>query len=579
MRIFAGILLALAFALVNGQTITINANYGNVIVPNIDQYQYAWGVCPHDFPVDTPAYKNLVSEIGAKALHAPSSAYVGNYNWLTGSSNLGTSQSIADFKRFSDATGCGIFGIMSPHLYYNGTGGGNVDPGAVMQWCIDHNWDHSKWQYWSIGTEPYGDWDVEYISDPTLYGTMARQIITRMKQVAPWVKCGITVEFIWQPAWTIYAIKACADVLDFVEFHWYPHDDGWDPYGAMGQAPWLQTYLMPHIKSTMTTAASGRTNIQIHMGEFDFWGCDKVYGTPPTGQNTTLAAGLAYGDYYGYSLQAGVSLSSSVYFAGGGTYGCLMEWTSGEQPGRPYICTPKGWACEMWANHFGSKMTQCDVVTSPKYDVPADGRAGFANVTTANYTMVPVPYVTAYSGIDDVNKKVSLILINKHNTNSYDLNINLSNVTLSSTTAQVKIMTTDTTGRKYAGIGLMDWQDKYGMLDGGSQVYRHMPGPTTSTLTVSNNFSYTIGPHAMVCMTIPMSGVQITTPTLRVRPPATKGSIRIFDVRGALVQTLGVDEEGTNYPAGLNARLRDGIYFCQPASGLTANPSKVIVVR
>jgi hypothetical protein len=76
------ILAALVFAY--AQSISINANYGKVTVPKIDPYQYTWGACTGDFPVDQTEYQQLVGIIGARALHIPSSAYVGWYNWLTG---------------------------------------------------------------------------------------------------------------------------------------------------------------------------------------------------------------------------------------------------------------------------------------------------------------------------------------------------------------------------------------------------------------------------------------------------------------------------------------------------------------
>jgi hypothetical protein len=485
--------------------VTVNADYDDLIVPQINRFIFGMSVVHNAFPHPDSQpegyaiYVDLAKQCGVTHLHIPNSAYWSHYNWLTGMANVNgepvQGYSIADWKRFGDDTDVGMVGIISPHLYYSGYGG--EDPGAVLQWCIDSHWDPDKWRYWAIGTECYGDWDGDYVADVNKYCAMVNEIAVRMKSVAPHIKIGVPFEIIWKPQWCRTVLQRCGDNIDFVDFHWYPHDGWTDPYGTMQHYPWLEYVFLPRVLSHFEKYLDGR-RLQIYIGEFDLWGMDSY--TPPLSRNTTLADALGWGDFFGQAIRLGIDMATGYDFSGTSSYALLLWWE--ELQHLPVKYRPQTWVLGMWSKYFGQSMVKVTVEGSPSYILPHDGRQEWANVDCCSwdvppystYTAVPVDYVTAYAGIDSANNKVSLILINKHNDTSYDLSINLSNIDIDSgVPTEVYTLTTD-------------------HPDGLMAANRHwdpdpmqIPPPAHSTMTVGNSFEFPLGPHSMVTMRFPVA--------------------------------------------------------------------------
>jgi hypothetical protein len=482
--------------------VIVNADYSEVIVPHFNRQIFGLNVVhdaladPMTEPEGYAIYVDLADQCGVSYLHIPGSAYWDRYNWLTGIDGQGRQgYSISDWKRFSNDTDVGIVGIISPHLYYSQYGG--QDPGAVVQWCIDNDWDPDKWRYWVVGCECYGDWDYDYVADVNEYCAMVNEISQRMKEVAPDIKIGVVFEIIWKPDWCQTVLEQCGDNIDFVDFHWYPHDGWTDPYGTMQHYPWLEHKLLPELLSHFNNYLNER-QLDICIGEYDFWGMDSYLPYVP--RNTTLADALAWGNFLGEAIRLGVDMAFGYDFVSGSSYGLLIWWE--ELEGRPLKYRPQTWVLGMWSKYFGQSMVKVTVEGSPNYILPHDGRQEWANVDCcpwddppySSYQAIPVDFVTAYAGIDSVNNKASLILINKHNDSSYVLNINLSGLAIDGAeSTQVYTLTTDNPERLMASNPQWDTDEN------------EIPPPTLTTIAVGNSFNFTLGPHSMVTMRFPLA--------------------------------------------------------------------------
>ena len=438
--------------------VTVNVDYGNVIIPRIPREIFGLNVVHHHLvrpdsePVAYQIYRDLAKQCGVTYLRAGGAGYYGRYNWLKGTAGIDTTvhgYSIADWKEWSDSTRMGIAIILSPVLYCSSAAEqcAGVDPCSVVQWCIDSGWDPHKWRYWLIGGESYGDWDVDFVEDPHEAAAMVNEIAVRLRSVAPDIKIGVPFEIIWKPGtpWCQTILEECGGNLDFVDFHWYPHDGWSDPYGTMQHYPWLEHRLLPELISHFNNYLDGR-QLDICIGEYDFWRMDSY--VPYVPRNTTLADALAWGDFLGAAIRLGIDMAFGYDFVSNASYGLMLWWEELEirlPPSHPLKIRPHTWVLGMWSKYFGQSMVSATVEGSPSY-ITQDGRGEWANVDVGylGYEAIPVDYVTAYAGIDSINGKASLILINKHNNSSYVLNINLSGLTIDlAESTQVYTLTTD----------------------------------------------------------------------------------------------------------------------------------------
>lgn len=574
----------------NTDDIMVLADYGNVVVQRINPIIY--GVSAHAGPggfVNNTTYRDLVDELGGVTLHLPSSAYKSKWNMLTGetSNPAKPSMTLAELKQFSDDCGgkVKIYPIINWKLYASQQyGGEGKDIKAVIRWLKDSGWPLEYWQYWRIGSELYGDWDAEYVESGKTYGLICKEIYAKMKEVEPNLKCGLTSDVIWKPGWLGNALDECKDVVDFLDFHQYPHDgfggvgDYTAPLGVMGQEPFVRKVLLPKFKTLIREHGGGK-DFEILFSEYDFWGMDNVNGSSSSvyGKNTTLADALAWGDQIGYCLNLGINLGGGYYFAGGGSYGMLLGWENGEQIGRSIIYSPKVWAIALWQKYFGTTMVNCSVNGSPEY-IPTTGRSGFANLSS------PVPYVTAYAGLDNAHQRATLVIINKNNDKSYNLNISLSDIGIDpSEETDVYTLTTDDSK------GLLAWQDRYGVSGASSQ---QIFPPEHSTINVGgSSFTYTVGPHSMCVLSMPYTVTKIkdvnqdktfslsqnypnpfnSSTTIQYTVPSSEHLVlKIFDLLKREVTTLvngqklagtySVQWNGTNNNG---QQAGDGVYFYQ----------------
>lgn len=541
-KLFADVTMSKLTESANG--IKVSVDYGDVVVQQINPIIY--GVSAHGGYggfINNEMYRGLVDELGGVTLHLPSSAYKSKWNMLTGTTSRPdrTHMTLAELKKFSDDCGgkVKIYPIVNWKLYASKEyGGEGEDIKAVIRWLKDSGWPLEYWQYWRVGSELYGDWDEEYIEDGATYGKICKEIFTKMKEVEPNIKCGLTSDIIYNKSWLEKALDESRDVVDFIDYHHYPHDEygGANNYnaalGVMGQEPFVRETLLPKFSSLVRQHGNGK-KFEILFSEYDFWGMDNVKDNSSNnyGKNTTLACALAWGDQIGYCLNLGINLGGGYYFAGGGSYGMLLGWQDGEQIGRAAIYSPKVWAIALWQKYFGSTVVKCSVNGSPEY-TPTTGRAGFANISPAK----PVPFVTAYAGLDNSNQRATIMIINKNNDLSYNLDIDLSGIIIDPDKAtDIYTLTTDDTR------GLLAWQNRYN-VPGGAPTQQIYP-PVHTTINVSNSsFNYSVGPHSMCVITIPCKSSSVNDVKKKTNSSLSKNYPNPFSESTTIQYTIPTNE-------------------------------------
>jgi hypothetical protein len=432
------------------------------------------------------------------------------YNWLTGWQKMAATDStlgwtIAHWKQYSEDTGIKYIGVISPRLYttrggndQDGRPPGGLNPGAVVQWCIDNNWDPKYWKYWKIGGETYGDWDREYFANVDSFIAVCREIIVNMKSVAPNIKIGVPIDAIWKPGmeWTAKIIQEIGDSIDFVDEHFYPHDGWTNPFGTMQHYPWLKKELRSVMRDIYNTYNNGNW-IPIMIGEYDFWGMD-AYGAEYVRRNTTLADAIAWCDNWGTMIKDSIDIATGYDMVGWASYAFLLWW--GELQYLPKKYRPQAYAMELWTKYFGQKMVATSVSNVGKYILLDDGREAWANVRCCSWDSPPyttywpdtVTYVTAYAGIDTINSKATLFVVNK-DTSQYVVNVNLSNITLSGASSDIYTFTcTD------CSHGLLSANRQWD--DTPPEIVR----ATKNTQALSTSFNYTIPKYSMVSFVLPI---------------------------------------------------------------------------
>ncbi len=487
--------------------VTVDVDYSDIEVAEIEPVTYAMSTTVDTDFVNNEVYCDLVRELGGVTLHVNSNAYTGAWNMLTGEmerrGNPRQGMTLADLRQFSDDCD----GLVKYYFIINWSiyapqslGGQGQDIGEVIQWLKQSGWPQEYWQYWRMGSELYGAWDSEYIEDGNLHGEICNAIFSRVKEIEPTLTTGVTSEIVFKPGWSGQALAGCEDVVDFIDFHTYPHDNGQatinNALGVMGQEPFIRDQIMPAYRNLFDDYIGGRQK-KVFFSEYDFWGMDNVGNSPVYGRNTTLAVALAWGDQFGYALKLGFSPAGGYAFSGNGSYGLLLGWVAGEQIGRRAIYSPKVWAVSLWQKYFGDMMVASTLQGSPTY-TPTSGRPQWANIDDpySSYTTQPVPYVTAYAGKEGGDgDRLSLIMINKHPTDSFEVSINLSGEMVDEESpTTIYTLTTD------SDLGLLAWQDRYNVSNlPDQQIFP----PTERQQWLDNNFNYQLGPHSMVAFSFP----------------------------------------------------------------------------
>ena len=209
---------------------------------------YGVGMSVYDGAFTSPRLPARLKAAGITALRYPGGSYSDAYHWKTNSATPGmklwiNANDTFDHFMTMDVIPSGAQAIITVNYGSNQAGTGGGDPAEAADWVRYANIE-KKWniRYWEIGNEVGGngyfgtEWEEDlhapYNGDrkgnpalsQTAYGRNALDFIRAMKAVDPSIKIGVGVDMPdSNPGTGNEALfKVVKDKIDFVIVHWYP---------------------------------------------------------------------------------------------------------------------------------------------------------------------------------------------------------------------------------------------------------------------------------------------------------------------------------------------------------------------
>ncbi|MBD3245492.1 MAG: hypothetical protein GF333_00590 [Candidatus Omnitrophica bacterium] len=279
-------------------------------------------------------------------------------------------------------------------------------------------------EYWELGNEAYGGWDNAHTTAGN-YAKIVREYSTAMKAVDPTIKIGANwgETYYNKVQWDQTILKEAGRYIDFVSIHWYPNHINKEhaykgrvhPYPKEVMANHRQIpRMIERVHSLIDTYAPYREGeIEVTFLEWDgAWDAPSSDPSPPFAEGNamwSLANALFYADTLGEFARHGVTVSAHYNFQEcmfGLIRGWDKPWGWGGSPWDQKIIRPKGYAIQLYADHFGDVMVESHVHNSPVYYKENDW-------WPSSYTG-EVPYVTCYASKFKTGNKLGVILVNKH---------------------------------------------------------------------------------------------------------------------------------------------------------------------
>jgi hypothetical protein len=215
---------------------------------------YGVGMSVYDNNFTSPGLVDKLKAAGVTALRFPGGSYADLYHWQTHSATAGTTIYLHHNDTFDNfmtknLLPAGAQAIITVNYGSNAAGTAGGDPAEAAAWVryanIEKGW---KIRYWEIGNEiggngyfgpgweedlhaPYGKNRLgEAALSQTAYGKNALQFIAAMKAVDPTIKIGVGVDMPDSHPRTGDAalLREVRDKIDFVIVHWYPKTSATD---------------------------------------------------------------------------------------------------------------------------------------------------------------------------------------------------------------------------------------------------------------------------------------------------------------------------------------------------------------
>lgn len=285
------------------------------------------------------------------------------------------------------------------------------DAESTAQWVRDARARGIAVPYLDVGNEVWGSWDAGYRT-PAQYEQDVRATAAAVRAVSPETKIVLEIGTFNQDAWNREAIRRTADVIDAIDYHYYPnHQASPDAMqvvaGADGVAP-----LMTRLRSLLQSAAPTRAGaIEILIGEYD-GASDPPRGSSPAPGHAylqwSMPNALFYGVALGEMLHAGVA-AATFYELQGYRFGAVNGNACTDA--NTTIRRPKELALRLYREHFGAQLLDVDAAEVPTFhsDGPTnwDGFAGDA------------PFVRAYASLGADRNTLHLMITNRSAETSY----------------------------------------------------------------------------------------------------------------------------------------------------------------
>ncbi|MCK5013111.1 MAG: hypothetical protein KAS66_04780 [Candidatus Omnitrophica bacterium] len=288
--------------------------------------------------------------------------------------------------------------------------------------------------YWELGNEVYGDWDTAYMPGQE-YAKIIKAYSQAMKQADPTIKIGAN----WGgPRYSVFdeaIMKEAADYFDFLSFHWYPnHVDQYHKYkGRFHPLPkeiMANSMAVGEIVDRVTRMIDEYAPHRKGKIKIAFLEWDGSWDAVPSdlefeykGMMWSLANGIFYADTLGHYARHGILMAHQFCFQEV-MFGLIRGWDKeagwGGSRWDGKTIRPKALALKLFARHFGDILIESKMKGSPNYDKKRDWRAD-------SYTG-EVPYVEAYASTFSQERKIAIVLTNKHASQNFKVNISLEGV-------------------------------------------------------------------------------------------------------------------------------------------------------
>jgi len=377
----------------------------------------------------SPDNTKLLKELDNKILRFPGGSLADTYRWATSQTieNGQTTTQPLSFDTFANGTlQAGNQAIITVN-YGSGT------PTEAANWVKYSNKTKGYgFKYWEIGNESYGKWEYDTNSrphDPYTYAVRAKDYISQMKAVDPTIKVGVVVvngedsyahytdrsaknlrtgkiHYGWTPV-MLSTLKQLGVTPDFVIYHKYINGPGQENDATLLQSTQSWAVDVANLRGMLSDyLGTASAKVEIVATEHN-----SVWSTPTGKQMTSLVNGLFLADSIGQALQTELAglvwwLMRSSPETNGNNSPSLYGW---RQYGGYGIISQQNTGYQRYPTFYIAKLLS-------KFT-----RGGDTVVkVTSNYALV-----SAYA-VKRTNGTLSLLIINKSPTNTFNPNISIS---------------------------------------------------------------------------------------------------------------------------------------------------------
>lgn len=338
-------------------------------------------------------------------------------------------------------------------------------------------------KYWEINNEISGHWEIGGPLSAKDYAQRAIKFIEAMKSVDPTIEVIVTggcspeewshnydnkryIESILEE----FNLAGKADLIDIVGCHWYPYWQNSDESTALSK-PELWDIWGPIIRNWINTYLPNPSKVKVSISEYSSGGA--------TANTCKLMEALFTVDWVLNFIKNGGDMTNKWDVFNGlgvgpdGTYGDHAFMENGQLTGEysKYAYQPRSsyWALFMLYNLFSSSNT--NTLIEATSDISS--LRVYANKRSDNI--------------------LSLIVVNKDPQNSYTANINISGF---NSQQNAKVYTFDASNYLWHQKGINSHADP-------------SEPPTFSTISVSNQFSYTFSPYSITLINLYKSNTNV----------------------------------------------------------------------
>lgn len=455
------------------------------IVRTVDRRHFGVAAAIWDSHFNTQATASLLAANGTRISRFPGGSLSDDYHWKTNTTGINTWQWATSFDAFA-----GVMQAIGADAFITvNYGSGTVQEAA--DWVQYSNLTKGYgFHYWEVGNENYGSWENDTRSrahDPYTYGLAFRDYASAMKAVDPSIKVGavvITGEDAYanysdhsatnprtsrvHNGWTpvlLSTLKSLGVTPDFVILHRYEQGPGQESDSGLLQAARTWSNDTADLRQQLNDyLGAGGANVELVCTENN-----SVYSNPGK-QTTSLVNGLYYADSFAQFVQT--EFSAFIWW----------DLRNSQEHGNNNSASLYG-----WRNYGDYGMVSDQNDRYPVY---------YASSLMSRFVSPGDQIVRAASdynwlgayGATRADGSLSLLLINKSESNSLNASVNLSAFTPS---AHATVYS-------------------YGKpQDEAARTGSDSPDIATGSFdSASSSFTYTVAPYSIVVLNLSPFGSQ-----------------------------------------------------------------------